>query len=140
MFIKDAENKYKLKRVILKPFNEFSFELQEDYSFDFGFLAKHTIKKGFKTNGADIPRMFWCFFPPNKPEYLSAVLIHDYLCDEAKNTVSLEHKKRAYEKADKVFYYAMQSLDTQKSTRLIFYYACRIYRIIKLFKEGLCKK
>jgi hypothetical protein len=40
-----------------------------------------TVPKGYETNGADIPRVFWWFVPPFKPKYLPAVVVHDYLCD-----------------------------------------------------------
>ena len=51
-----------------------------------------TIPKGYKTNGANVPRLFWSIIPPFKPKYLPAVIVHDYLCDEKK-----------YVKADKYF-------------------------------------
>ena len=35
---------------------------------------------GYKTNGADIPRVFWSFCPPNTSDILPAVIVHDYLC------------------------------------------------------------
>ena len=40
-----------------------------------------TIPKGYKTNGANVPRLFWSIIPPFKPKYLPAVIVHDYLCD-----------------------------------------------------------
>lgn len=51
-----------------------------------------TVPEGYRTNGADIPRIFWSIFPPNKSDYLPAVIVHDYLCD-------LEE----YQKADQYF-------------------------------------
>jgi len=50
------------------------------------------IPKGYTTNGANVPRIFWSIVPPFNPKYLPAVIIHDYLCD-------LE----MYVKADKYF-------------------------------------
>jgi len=46
------------------------------------------IPKGYKTNGANIPRIFWWFIPPFKPKYLPAVIVHDYLCDKDKYTLA----------------------------------------------------
>lgn len=37
------------------------------------------IPYGFITNGADVPRIFWIFFPPFKPKYMRAVVVHDFL-------------------------------------------------------------
>ena len=39
------------------------------------------IKKGFYTNGANIPKILWSLIPPNDPMSFPAVVIHDYLCD-----------------------------------------------------------
>lgn len=39
------------------------------------------VPKGYKTNGANIPRILWPLVPPFKPKYLPAVIVHDYLCD-----------------------------------------------------------
>ncbi len=40
------------------------------------------VPSGYTTNGADVPRLFWSFFPPNRSDYLPAVIVHDYLCDQ----------------------------------------------------------
>ncbi|MGG7049045.1 hypothetical protein U5B16_08370, partial [Campylobacter sp. M4] len=47
----------KISRPILKPYNKDKFELVQDYTHN-GI----TIKAGYKTNGADIPRLFWSVF------------------------------------------------------------------------------
>ena len=39
-----------------------------------------TVPVGYETNGADIPRIFWSIFPPNRSTYLPAVIVHNYLC------------------------------------------------------------
>jgi len=39
------------------------------------------VPYGYKTNGANIPRIFWFIVPPFKPKYLPAVVFHDYLSD-----------------------------------------------------------
>jgi hypothetical protein len=67
---------------ILKPTYLNKFVLNEDYEIE-GIV----IKKGYETNGADIPRFFWWFVPPFKPKYLPAIIVHDY-CFEKK-----EYKK-----------------------------------------------
>jgi len=50
------------------------------------------IPAGYETNGANRPRFWWIVRPPFYPTYMSAVLVHDYLCD-----------KEEYKKADKYF-------------------------------------
>ena len=64
------------------------------------------IPKGFITNGANIPRIFWSIVPPFKPKYLPAVIIHDYLCD-------LEQ----YVKADKYFEEILLNIESSITTR-----------------------
>jgi hypothetical protein len=51
-----------------------------------------TVKKGFLTNGSNVPRIFWNIIPPFKPLYSAAYVVHDYLC-----------KLEQYELADQYF-------------------------------------
>ena len=46
------------------------------------------VPVGYVTNGADIPRIFWSLFPPNRSDYLPAVIIHDYMCDNCDRMVA----------------------------------------------------
>ena len=78
------------------------------------------IPKYFATNGADVPRLFWFLYPPNKPDYLPAVLVHDYLCN-------LEQ----YEKADKYFEEILISLGIRKINIFLLVGAVRIYHKIR---------
>lgn len=59
------------------PYN--TQELLEDYSYltDGGDLL--IIEKGYETNGADVPRLFWSIVPPFRPKYSPAYLVHDFL-------------------------------------------------------------
>ena len=104
-----------MDRVIVKPFSKDSFELIVEYSYN-GI----NIPAGYTTNGADIPRAFWWAFPPNSPEYLSAVVVHDYLCEKAKN-------KNDKLKADKVFYTALRELGVSWLKARLFYHSCYFY-------------
>ena len=69
-----------------------------------------TVPKGYHTNGANIPILLWSIWPPNRSDYLPAVVIHDYLCD-------LEE----YEKADEYFKEILEILDINKITVICFY-------------------
>lgn len=104
-----------IKRPTLKPFGKDRFELVEEYRYK-GIL----VNVGYKTNGADIPRIFWSIFPPNSPEYLSAIIVHDYLCD-----------KSSYKLADAVLKTMMSELGVAKWKVYAFYFACRLYHKIK---------
>lgn len=59
----------------LSPTIDNKFIVLEEYT-----LHGVIVPRGYKTNGADIPRIFWILIPPFKPMYLPAVVIHDYLC------------------------------------------------------------
>lgn len=109
----------KISRPILKPVDKDRFELAHRYKY--GAL---NIPKGFQTNGANIPRIFWSIFPPNSPEYISAALVHDYLCDKAKN-------KQDYKEADEIFYAMLKALEVARWKAKLFYLACRAYHKIR---------
>ena len=109
-----------MDRVIVKPYSKDRFEVVEE--FRYGLIE---VPVGFKTNGANIPRVFWSLFPPNSPEYLSAVVLHDYMC--AKIGVF------TYKEADRVFYEAMIDIGVSKWKAKLFYKSCRIYHTVKSF-------
>lgn len=126
---KNNGERVKISQPVLKPFDKDRFELVEDYSY-----KEITIKAGYKTNGADIPRLFWAVFPPNSPEYLSAVVMHDWLCDEAERIYKLNFKPKAKERfkfADKTLREMMLNLGCNRLKTNIFYYACRAWHRLK---------
>ena len=124
-----------LKRVVIKPFSKDKFELMQEYEIEPANLglngSKIQIPKGYKTNGADIPRIFWCIFPPNSPRYLSAVLVHDFLCDEAEFSLKSGTKSEfSFKFADEVLKQMMLKLGCKRAAANLFYCACRIYHLI----------
>lgn len=108
-----------IRRPILKPVGKDRFELVEPYEW-----RNVHIPRGFRTNGADIPRVFWSLYPPNSPEYLSAVVIHDYLCEKATC-------KRDFLRADLALRRAMLDLGVRRSKAWVFFVACRLYHLWK---------
>ena len=60
---------------ILIPTSSNTFTLLENYNY-----KEIIVPRGYETNGADVPRIFWSIIPPFKPKYLPAVVVHDYLC------------------------------------------------------------
>lgn len=83
------------------PTEDNKYILTEDYYYKYDL-----VPKGYKTNGADIPRIFWWFVPPFKPKYLPAVIVHDYLCDQGN-----------YEYADSVFQEMLLEIEDSFATR-----------------------
>lgn len=75
------------------------------------------IPEGFISDGATVPRILWCFFPPIS-EYAYAAILHDYMYDNAIKT-----KKEA----DKVLYHAMRILGYPKWKAKLFYYCVRVF-------------
>ena len=111
-----------MDRVVVQPIDKDRFRVYKDFK-----CYGYTIHRGFKTNGADIPRFLWSFFPPNSPEYLSAVVLHDYMC--AKIGIF------TYKEADEMFYRAMVDIGVSKWKAKLFYVCCRIYHRFKVFKN-----
>lgn len=77
------------------------------------------IPKGYKSNGANIPRIFWSLIPPNKPKYQPAIMIHDYLCD-----------KEMYKLADDLFEEVLFDIEISWKTKAMVK-AVRLYHKIK---------
>ena len=116
-----------IRRPILKPYSKDRFELVEPYSVTMPIFKSELaeeitveVPKGYKTNGANIPRIFWSIFPPNSPEYLSAVVVHDYLCDA-----------KLYALADEALKHIMANLSVAKWKIYCFYYACRVWHKLR---------
>lgn len=79
-----------------------------------------TVPAGYRTNGADIPRIFWSIFPPNKSDYLPAVIVHDYLCD-----------KDDYIRADKYFEEILRSLGVKPVSKFLLVFSVKLYHRAK---------
>lgn len=132
-----------LNRVLVKPFNKDRFEVATDYEFSIDIpvknlsitrdIVKGIIPRGYLTDGASIPRVFWCFYPPYRSEYFSACVIHDFLCSRAMHAESI---KEAYKKADRVLYEAMLSLGVSKMTSFIFWQWCDKFHFFKCLFKG----
>ncbi|MBK1999948.1 DUF1353 domain-containing protein [Campylobacter sp. 2018MI35] len=120
--------KNELKRVCVKPYDKDRFEVINDYTFSLPSF-NGIVPKGFKTDGASIPRIFWSFYPPFKSEYFSACVIHDYLCEKA-------NSRKDYKLADLALKEAMLLLGCSKFKCFVFYHACNLFHKIKcLMKE-----
>lgn len=64
----------------LQPTDNNKFILIKEYKY-----KEIQVPINYITNGADIPRPFWIIVPPFKPKFFPAVLIHDYLIENAKS-------------------------------------------------------
>jgi hypothetical protein len=77
---------------LLQPNPTNVFILLEDYAY-----KNIEIKKGYITNGADIPRPFWIIVPPFKPKFFPAVLVHDFLIEKAKSNEDIKTANNYFE-------------------------------------------
>ena len=77
------------------------------------------VPKGYETNGADVPKLFWWFVPPFKPKFLPAIIIHDYLCE-----------KEEYKLADNLFESTLFAIEKSFVTKTMVKFV-RIYHKIK---------
>jgi len=100
---------------VIQPLKNHRFKLLKSIKTKCG-----VIQKGYETDGASIPRILWCFLPPNRTDYLPCAVIHDWFCD-----------KEEYKKADECFLDCLKELNVDKFTRTCLYYGVRIYHKIK---------
>jgi len=114
MYLK-KDNLYKIK-ISPTPDNKYIVQKNIYYKIDKNIVK---VPKGYKTNGADIPRIFWWFIPPFKPKYLPAVIFHDYLCDIEK-----------YKLADDIFEDMLITIEDSFRTKIMIR-AVRLYHRIK---------
>jgi hypothetical protein len=98
----------------LKPTFDNKFILEDDYE-----IAGIKVHKGYITNGADVPRVFWWFVPPFKPKYLPAIIVHDYL---------FENKQ--YKKGNDIFEQILLSIEDSYITRMMIK-SVRVYANLK---------
>ena len=117
-----------IKLPILSPLRNGCYLLQRDYDIKLQNGDLIHIDKGYQTNGADIPRIFWRLYPPYSPEYMPAVLVHDYLCDVA---MQQENRDDAFLDADNAFLDVLTQLNVNKIKRIIFYNAVRAWHKLR---------
>lgn len=92
--------------------------LEKDFTISFDGL-KFTIKKGYKTDGASIPFIFWSFgFHPFQADTLIPALIHDIFYES-------ELYSRAV--ADNNFLFLMRKNGVSWFKRTAFYVAVRLF-------------
>jgi len=92
-----------MNNLILTPNKDNTFTVLEAF-----IVGDYEVPVGFKTNGADIPRIFWSYIAPNTPKYLPAIVIHDYLVDLG-----------MYEEADEVFKEVLLEIEDSFKTKLM---------------------
>ena len=120
-----------IKRPILSPLSNGNYILIKRYKIILNNGDLINIKSGYQTNGADIPRLFWRLYPPYSPEYMPAVVIHDYLCDKAVETANTkEELNELFLYEDNAFREILENLNINKTKVNLFYNAVRFWHKI----------
>tara|TARA_B110000503_G_scaffold139137_1_gene226833 strand:+ start:721 stop:1119 length:399 start_codon:yes stop_codon:yes gene_type:complete len=88
----------------------------------FSMIGTVIIPKGFCTDGASVPRIFWNIFSPFG-EYFSAALIHDFLYSKDSDNLFYVSERK---EADGIFLQAMKDIGVGWLTRRTIYRAVRL--------------
>jgi len=98
----------------LTPTNSNKYILLEDFTY-----RDVIVPKGYITNGANVPRLFWNLIPPFQPRFMDAVVIHDFLTDNEN-----------YLKADQYFTELLYNTEKSITTRLMSW-SVKIYHKVR---------
>ena len=96
------------------------FQLLQDLIYHTDCKSRYIVPRGFKTDLASIPKFLWNIYPPHGL-YLSASILHDYFC---------ENNWMSRKDGDKLFLEAMSHSNVSKFTRMVIYYAVRLFAIV----------
>ncbi len=78
---------------------------------------KIVVPKGFVTDFASVPRLFWAFIPPDG-SYTAAAVVHDYL---------YHTQERSRKESDLIFLEAMEVLGVVWWKRKVMYRSVRMF-------------
>lgn len=102
--------------------------VKESFNLQLGEDRRINVPKGYLTDGASVPRLFWGLIPP-WGEYGQAAVMHDWLCeylviwnDNRKDWISISRSD-----CDALFNTGMRILGVNKTKRLVMYSAVRVY-------------
>lgn len=98
-------------QIEIRTLGGFSFVLLKDFTY-----RDVTVKKGFISNGANVPRFAWSIVPPNYMEIQGPIVIHDYLC-----------KLEFYTKADDLLEVMLKERNITKFQRRFIMLGVRLY-------------
>ena len=107
------------KPIVLKKVGDMLWEVYEDFEYYVGDPINNeliTVPKGFKTDLASVPRLFWQIYPPDG-KWTYAALVHDYL-------YFTQTRTRA--EADRIFLEALKEIGVGWVTRRLMYTAVRV--------------
>jgi len=107
-----------LSELKVKKVGHEDFELIDDFIYQENDDKFIIVPKGFRTDGASIPRQFWSIVGNPFEEYFESAVVHDYLYRKKIGTKS---------HADKVFLQAMKDQGVNPIKRRIMYWAVKYF-------------
>ncbi len=85
-----------------------------------GVEFRVVVPAGFVSDGASIPRLFWAIIgPPIGSSHLLPAIVHDYLCEQAR-----DYNERVL--GDAVFFKLLRDFDVPRWRRTLMYIAVRV--------------
>jgi hypothetical protein len=114
-------NDLKADELIVKFCSNHKWQLEQDFKIHLPFhpsLKEINIKKGFITDFASIPKLFWSILSPTG-KYAIASLIHDYLYSQ---TTNLKRKE-----CDRIFLKLMKIYGVSLIIRYLIYFFVRLF-------------
>lgn len=91
------------------------YRIEEDV-----YLANTYVPRGFISNGASVPRIFWSLYPPVGRYFLAAV-VHDYVLAEGMK----------WKDATKIFDDALRELGISSKKRWVMVNAVAFYGLVR---------
>lgn len=86
------------------------------------------VPKGFVTNFASIPRLFWSIYPPlgygKGFNYAKSAMLHDYLYSKGALTTGARMPRK---ECDLIFLESMLAVGVYKFNAYLFYYCVRLF-------------
>ena len=114
-----AENLFNRPLIVMNIGNR-RWETYRSFTYSVGGLdtGDHIIvPKGFQTDFASVPRVFWRILPPDG-QYTQAAVLHDYLYNK---------QDRSRKECDDIFFEAMGVLKVDEWKRVLMYHAVRTF-------------
>lgn len=129
---------------------EYSYYAKDKLGTDFWIVKKEfvyktddgyvNIPKGYLTDGASVPRIFWNIIPP-WGDYGQACVLHDYLCEYPYIYKDNEKITLTRHQVNKILYNSMRELGVSVIKSNTIYYAVEAYRLVwKDFAKSNHKK
>lgn len=122
------------EQVLLQPCSNRQYEVKQEIRF-----GNWIIPVGYKTNGANVPRAFWWLIEPNQSNIMPAVIVHDFLCDIADESINASYYCN-FKMADVILHNHLKILNQATWKIKLMYAAVRVFHWVKYERKWLNKR